>query len=808
MSLNSCLDAVVLLAIAGHLLAAQVLPARAAPMLDRQGAETGGGARVYDGRSGQTSVRIPRLATEAAIDGSLDGPAWRSAAMLTGFSQYSPVDGRPADDSTQVLVWYSPTALYVGIRAFEAHGPVHATLASRDNIDADDNVQIILSTYHDGRQAFVFGVNPFGVQEDGTMTEGRPPDPNAPFTIISTGRPPLDLTPDFVYESKGHLTGAGYGVTVRIPFRSLRYQSKDVQDWGINILRKVQHSGYEDTWTPASRSTGSFLAQSGTLAGMTDLHSGLVLDLTPIVTEHVNGSPPAVGGWQYAVNRPQFGLNLRYGVTQNLTLNGTVRPDFAEVESDVVQFVTDPRVALFFPEKRPFFLDGIERFAMPLNRLIYTRQIVDPLAAVKLTGKVGNLSMAYLAAQDNRSAGVTGTTSPIDNLLRLQTDVGAQSKIGLVATDVEEGGSYNRVLGADAFVPFGNVYTLTMQGMSSESRKGALGAAGPAVSAQLVRNGHTYQTIVHFDGKDPEFQTRSGYIPQSGIFNAGTTNSITLYGARGNLLETVKVLNYFGRDWLYRDVTSARGALDYNRGFDTYYGLRGGWNLDLSVYLDVVGYDRRIYRDYYVARTAGADTMFVPFTGGRRINTTNYRWVLGTPQLAHLSASVDYTWGRGPDFLEWSAADLSVLSATGSWRPTTKLRVDLRYDMLRYNRHTDGTLVSSHHVPRLNLEYQLSRPVFVRLVGQYDAAFQDNLRDDSRTNLPIYLNSTGAFQRATGSTTNGISAQWLFAYQPLPGTVFFAGYGDTLTEPVSFHFDPVHRTADAFLVKFSYLFRA
>src|SRR5437763_9890087 len=128
-------------------------------------------SHAYVGAANDTHVRPPRLGGTATIDGVLDEPQWRSAALLTGFSQFSPQDGVPAADSTHVLIWYSPDALYVGIQAFESHGAVHATLADRDKISADDNVQIFLGTFHDRRQVYVLGVNPFGVQMDGTIQE-------------------------------------------------------------------------------------------------------------------------------------------------------------------------------------------------------------------------------------------------------------------------------------------------------------------------------------------------------------------------------------------------------------------------------------------------------------------------------------------------------------------------------------------------------------------------------------------------------------------------------------------------------------
>ncbi len=162
--------------------------------------------------------------------------------MLTGFSQFSPADGVPAADSTEVLVWYSPSAIHFGIRAYEAHGAVHATLADRDRIGADDHVQILLSTFNDGRQATVFAVNPLGVQSDGALVETGSTSGNG-FNNAVVRREVADLSPDYIYQSKGRVTEYGYEVEVRIPFKSLRYQSAAEQSWGINVTRQVQHSG-------------------------------------------------------------------------------------------------------------------------------------------------------------------------------------------------------------------------------------------------------------------------------------------------------------------------------------------------------------------------------------------------------------------------------------------------------------------------------------------------------------------------------------------------------------------------------------
>src|SRR5229473_7975023 len=311
---------------------------------------------VYNGRLRQLDVAIPRRDTTVAIDGRLDEPVWQQAALLDGFSQYRPVDGRPAEDSTQVLGWYSGDAVYFGIRAYEGHGRVvRATLADRDNIDADDRVQLLLDTYDDHRRAWLFAVNPLGIQEDGVWSDGVEASAGGPQ---AGGRfdATIDLNPDYVYESRGRLTDFGYEVELRIPFKSLRYQSADPQVWGFQVVRETQHTGYEDTWAPTVRASASFLIQSGRLVGLTGLRRGLVMDATPEFTTKVSGTPrvpPAPAGYLYT-GTPDLGGTLRWGVTQNLSLNATANPDFSQVEADVGQVTANARFPLFFPEKRPF----------------------------------------------------------------------------------------------------------------------------------------------------------------------------------------------------------------------------------------------------------------------------------------------------------------------------------------------------------------------------------------------------------------------------------------------------------------------
>src|ERR671912_512646 len=447
-------------------------------------------SRPCDGRSGALDVEPPRIDQSIEIDGNLDEAVWAQAAVLSGFSRYAPVDGAAADNPTDILVWYSPTAMHFGVRAMAPAGSIRATLADRDHIQSDDHVIIFLSTYNDGRQALVFGVNPLGVQLDGALAEGTR-GTGGGFSGLTSGRESPDLSPDYVFQSKGRVTEDGYEVEVRIPFKSVRYQSQSQQDWGIHVTRVVPQQGIEDSWAPAKRNEASFLSQSGRLKNLTDLRRGLVLDLNPIATTKLDGEP-AIGGWNYDASRPEFGVNLRWGITPNLTMNGTINPDFSQVESDAGQFSFDPRQALFFPEKRPFFLDGIEQFATP-NNLIYTRRVAAPLAAAKITGKVtSRTNLAFLSAVDDSSLSASGSDHPVFNVLRVQRDVGARSRAALVYTDRIDGSRSNRVIGSDARFVWKDIYSLTLQGAVSRTAATDAASTAPLWQGNFLRAGRRF----------------------------------------------------------------------------------------------------------------------------------------------------------------------------------------------------------------------------------------------------------------------------------------------------------------------------
>ncbi len=763
---------------------------------------------VYNGRAGKLEVRPPRLEAEIEVDGQLSEEVWGQAAVLTGFSQFSPSDGVAAADSTDVLVWYSPTAIHFGIRAWEAHGAVHATLADRDRIGADDHVQILLSTFNDGRQATVLAVNPLGVQSDGALVETGSTSGNG-FNNAVVRRENADLSPDYIYQSKGRVTERGYEVEIRIPFKSLRYQSAAEQSWGINVTRQVQHSGYEDSWAPARRARSSFLAQSGRLVGLTDLRRGLVLDLNPSVTSRTTGRRNGTG-WDYSGGSPQVGGTARWGITNNLSMTGTANPDFSQVESDAGQLLFDPRDERFFQEKRPFFLDGIEQFTTP-NTLVYSRRVVQPVAAVKLTGKGLGTDIALISAVDDPDLSPT-RDHPIYNILRLQRDIGANSRIGMVYTDRIEGGDYNRVLGADARLLFGGIYTLQVQAAGSRTRSGGVVSTAPLWQARFTRNGRTIGFSSSINASDEDFRARSGFFPRPGLVHLNVRPRLTVYGRSGSLMESATFdINVNGR-WRYDEFVGGDGILDEQLHFNANTTLKGGWNLTGSLLLETFGYPFEIYRGYRVELPrpgGGADT--VPFVGRPRIPNRDYVLSFETPEFKHFSGNAFILWGNDENFFEWSPGRIIIHNFGLTWRPTGKLRLDGTYALQQVRRVSDGSLVNVAHLPRLKLEYQVSRPIFLRLVGEYGHEKQDSLRDDTRTEAPLLIfdGGSGRFERTRAFSRSSFRGDVLFSYQPTPGTVAFLGYGSTLLDPVdptSPRVSGLRRSEDGFFFKLSYLF--
>ena len=762
-------------------------------------------AAVYSGRANRTHVDVPRIDTVATIDGNLDDPVWRRAARLTGFSQYQPVDGRPADEPTEVLVWYSPDAIYFGIRASEIHGNVvRATHANRDNIDSEDQIQILLDTDNARQIAFLFGVNPYGVQQDGTRSAqfaggaGGPSATGGGFRNINPLEGSVDLNPDYFFESKGRLVEGGYEVEVRIPFKSLRYQDARVQSWGLHILRRVQHTGFQDTWAPAVRANANFLAQSGSLDGLHDLKRGLVLEATPTVTAHADRSPTLGNGRDYQ-RKSELGGDARWGIRQNLTLNGTINPDFSQVEADVGQVLLNERFALFYPEKRPFFLDGLELFDSP-NQLIYTRQIVAPLGGLKLAGKLGGTNIASMLVGDDRRYSWAGNHSPLFGVSRIRYDYGSSNTLGAVLTTREDGANYSRVAASDFRFYHSKLYFAQFQAAGSWTDSLRNRRNGSLYQADWDRTGRAWGFHYTLRSLDPGFKAAAGFVNRTGIIEARAFNRLSFYGAQGALVQTYG--SFFGWDRIWNNVGGGHGLAESSESILPSATIRGGWQLSGAVTHSYFAFDPSLYTGLTVQRSVGPQidtTAFIvpppeknEWGGSFRVTTPTYRLFSGTASI---------TESQVPIFREAVPGNSSRVDAALDLRPTTAIRSSLQFSRLTIARKSDGSRFSSETIPRIKVEYQVSPPIFLRLVGQYAARSRSPLRD--RNGNPILVNSV----LDTGSTTNEFSTDWLFSYRPVPGTLVYLGYGSTLEEPREFRFQDLRRTRDGFFGKISYLFR-
>jgi hypothetical protein len=749
---------------------------------------------IFHGRNRQLDVRLAKFQGEIRIDGQLNDAAWTNAAVLTGFSQYSPVDRLPAADSTDIHVVYTDHAIYFGIRAFEPHGAVAATLADRDKLASNDHVILFLDTFNDKRRALYFTVNALGVQGDGTYTDGNGPDAN----------------PDFLFESKGRVTDFGFEVEIRIPFKNIRYQPAEVQRWGVQVLRRVMHSGHEQTWTPAERGAPSFLTQGGSLMDLTELKRGLVMDVNPVMTTTSTGAPtsPTDASWRYKTASPEYGGTIKWGVTANASLNATFNPDFSQVEADVGQTIYDPRQAISFPEKRPFFLEANENFQVP-NSLIYTRRIVSPKAAAKLSGKVGAFNIGALTAVDDAATAPQGTGNPLFNILRLRRDVGPQSNVGMVYTDRIQGDNFNRVLGFDSRLLIGQRHVFNGQIAGSFTQVGGVSsAAQPLFDFSLTRTGRESGYSLVFEGIHPEFNASSGFTSRAGVVRAVFQPRRTWF-PKNSRFEQVSFTFFSDNTWDWDRFMDGTEPNDIKLNTSTSATLKGGWFASVYTWTETFKYPKQLYTNYFVERrnASGTPVDTVPYVGTDRLTNIGTDLRLGTPQWKKFAGSANLTLGQDDNFDEWSSAWIVYSTAEVNWQPTDKVRANGRWLEQRVYRKSDGSLVRVRSIPRLKLEYQVTRPIFVRFVGQYDGLKVDALKDDSRTNDPILIRtSSGSFRPASAVNRGGLRVDWLFSYQPTPGTVFFMGYGASMGSEA---FRPTHleRTADGFFMKLSYVFR-
>ena len=760
-------------------------------------ATVGDSTNVYHGGRGELRVPLLRQGLlEMRIDARFDEDVWQRAPVLTGFTIYEPAEGRVAPDETEVRVFYTEDAIFFGIRAYDSEpGRIRANLVERDrSAFEDDWIRISLDTYGDQRQAYIFYVNALGIQTDGIWQEGQSTMP---------GRPPIDFNQDYIWTSEGRVDAEGWVAEIRIPYVSLRFRETDVQDWGINIARETKKNGFKTSWAPITANRASTLAQSGQIIGLEGLRPRRLVEMNPVVTGRRTGEREDDDVFRSQSFGAEFGFNTRIGITQNLVADATWNPDFSQVEADADQVTVNERFAIFFPEKRPFFLEGTEIFRTP-QQLVYTRAIVDPIGGIKLAGKIGAFQAGYLGAIDESPLNDPGVAARAAfNIARLRRDIGAGSTIGLLYTDrsLLEGGGFNRLLSADARILFMERYAFTAQFGQSWSRDSAAAgvSAAPIFAATLDRTGRNFNWRVAFDDVDPEFQARSGFLRRIGDAHVLAQSGFNVFGGPGARIErfglTVKYEGYFKHDGLWAGDGPTESEIELQPSLD----LRGNSSIRATLRSGMQRFDTADF-DGFTVSNEDPHVAFVP--------TPELRNMLGLALFPNIRVTDEIQLnGRVfvreiPIFAEGTVGFELQFSPELSLRPVSGLAVNLTLTRSRIERSYDDSFYSRQSITRLNTQYQFSKSLFARIIAQYNLIARDTLRDPETGQALLF---DGLVVEPVDRGEFGFNA--LLAYEPSPGTLMYIGWSRQMAGPETWAVNRMDRTAEGLFLKVSWLWR-
>jgi hypothetical protein len=422
--------------------------------------------------------------------------------------------------------------------------------------------------------------------------------------------------------------------------------------------------------------------------------------------------------------------------------------------------------------------------------------VVDPIAGAKLTGKVGAWGVAYLSALDESPA--PGAEDALFNVLRLRRDVGGSSLVGVTLTDRRVGGQANSVGAADARVVFGKYYVEGQVGASRTDGEPGAAPWHPFWTAEFDRTGRSWGFNYSVEAFDDGFETRAGFIPRVGIVSAGAFNRLTWYGPAGAAVENVTT--FFGPRYLWRHGAVGDGPLEGEEFVNTTVRLRGGWEVEARVDRAFADFLPEDYAGYRVLLPTDATEPFVPAAGVR--GQIGAGLEVTTPVWRRVDASLSIGTGGVPLFAEAAEGRGREVELAVSLRPTAQLRGELSTVWQRLDRSADGSEFARTVIPRLRVEYQPTRALFVRAIAQYLAERRAGLRDP-RTGHPIVTDGPGAMP----FESNGLRLEWLASYEPTPGTVAFLGYAVDLTEPDPLAFGRLRTRGDGLFLKLAYQFR-
>lgn len=755
-------------------------------------------------------IRIVRFKTRPEIDGNLDDPVWNSAAVLKDFLQVHPGDNIPASEPTEVRIGYDDKFLYVAFRAYDSSGKVRATVAGRDKIFDDDYVGIYLDTFNDQRRAYRLLFNPLGVQADAIIMEGQG----------------IDSSVDIVMESKGIVTNDGYVVEAAIPFKSLRYDAGAGKLWGVHFQRRIKRLNDElDSWMPISRDQSGYLSQAGHLTGIENISTARTLEIIPTLTvsqrsHTVSAATPAAPDATRLVNQaPDYkpGVTIKFGIRPNVTASLAINPDFADVEADRPVITANQRFPIFFQEKRPFFLEGIEVFRTQLQA-VHTRAIVEPDVAGKLTGKIGRYSFGLLLASDSAPGNFSDAEKAnpkharfIDKnatigVLRLKRDVGRQSTIGLIATSYNFVEKHNQLGGFDGRLRLDSQTVVSFEVLGTTSRKFFYDSL---LDRNVYRTGNGFGYAWSYEkskrrlylGMSGQGRTRD-YIAGVGFTQRTNTNSESLY------------ISYSSEPKVNAPLISWRAANSLEATFD-WQGRSQGWDNYSDVQLNFAGqtylnfafnngYERLFEHEFGAQRTATQRGAFFGEDSERSSNQRGIYLSAGASPSAKYSAyaffsrkwnAFDYDFGAYPRFERVSTAALADpaaaldpgpgeatnMSVYLTYQPTQALRSSLSYTRSKLVRNDTGRVAFADQIYSLHTDYRFTPFLFVRGRLDYDWLASD------------------------------VFGQLLFGWTPNPGTAVYVGYNDSFNygfNSFTGRYQPgPHRNDRVIFVKLSYLFR-
>jgi len=703
---------------------------------------------------GRRSVQARRTIEPPTIDGRLDDAVWRDAVLITDFTQTNPIEGAPPTERTEAWIAYDADHIYF---AFYAHytdpGEMRANRVDRDQTRRDDWIAVMFDPFLDQQRAYRFSVNAYGIQGDAIIRGGR-----------SMRGPPGgggETSWDALFDTGGAIVADGWTAEMAIPFKSLRYPSRGDGEhrWGFQITRTMQTKDETVVWAPMTRAVAGVLTQMGMLGGLRGLSASRNLEFLPTATAIQLGRLTDTGYVEDDA-QPDFGFNMKYGVTSNLTADFTLNPDFSQIEADRPQIETNQRYPLFFPELRPFFLEGQEIFRTPgRTNLVHTKTIVDPQIGGKLTGKTGNTTLGVLVANDaapgkfdDPNAYGFGETANFV-IGRARYDIYSQSYIGAIMTDREFLDSYSRVAGVDGQFRLGQTHRAQFLAVTSSHRDlDGNTLSGPMLNAELRRDSRNLSYSLDFNSIDPDFRTDAGFVRRVDMQQLDADIEYEWWPESW--------LISWGPQFRYRRNVDHAGILQ-DEDFRADMSLRFARNIFF-----------RADAQREMERFQGIDFHKARFSIRNGINSSR-----------RFSLFYGIDWGEQIRFVENPfLGRMFDYNISLTLLPTSRLNTQFRLDTARFSDMHTGGLVFDVKILRTFTTYQFTDRLLVRNILEHN----------------------------TGNGKVGINL--LFTYRVNAGTAFYIGYDDRLQEGIyldreRFYNRDLQRQQRAFFTKLQYLFR-